>query len=319
MKHKLFYFLLFSLFLSNALMAKNTFRVIGYLPAGRWSVIPQLNFEKLNYVNLSFANADSTGSLVFSQDITEVVSLAHKKKTKVFVSIGGGHTQHADSLIYANGFKPENRERFVKCMVGYIKKNKLDGIDVDFESNALMIPYFNDFVVDLAALLHKNGKQISSAVARWSGARVLDKTLASYDWINMMCYDVTAPWRPNKPGQHAPMIKVTDDYAYWTINRKVDKDKITVGVPFYGYEFVSPTKVNTYKYYEICNQYPGAENLDVINGNLFYNGIPTMISKTEYAYQNAGGIMFWEWGQDAIGSKSLLNAISDKVKSLEKK
>jgi len=301
------------------LFAQDNFKTIAYLSVRHWSTIPQLNFEKVSHVNLSFGNSNATGYLEFSQDIKEVVVPAHKKNAKVFMAIGGGSITPAVTAIYTEGFKPENRDSFVHHMVNYVQINQLDGIDVDIENDALLIPYFNEFAVSLATELHKNGKQISAAVSKWSGGRINKTTLDVFDWINLMSYDVTAPWRPLNPGQHSPMIKMTNDFAYWNNDRGIDKKKINLGVPFYGYEFVSTTKVNSLTFNEIVTLYPGSENTDVVNGNLFYNGIPTIIQKTDYAFQNAGGIMFWEWGQDGIGNKSLLNTIYTEVESLKSK
>ena len=314
---KYFYIFAFTfLFLvTDVFSAQSEFRIIAYLSVNHWN-ISQLDFSKVNYVNLSFANPDATGNLIFSQNITDVVNQAHAKNAKVFISIGGGNMSSNASTYYATGFLPANRDAFIQKMINYVQTNNLDGVDVDLENDALLIPYYNDFVVSLATKLHTAGKQISSAVAQWSGDRINKTTLDAFDWINLMSYDVTAPWRPETPGQHAPMNKVTGDYAYWNTTRMVNKLKITVGVPFYGYEFVNSTTVNTWTYNDIVTTYPGAENTDVVNGNLYYNGIPTITQKTLYAYQNGGGIMYWEWGQDATGIKSLSNAIYNKVNSL---
>jgi GH18 family chitinase len=43
--------------------------------------------------------------------------------------------------------------------------------------------------------------------------------------------------------------------------------------------------------------------------SVFYNGIPTIKQKTTLAKEKASGIMIWQLGGDARGSKSLLNAI----------
>jgi hypothetical protein len=42
---------------------------------------------------------------------------------------------------------------------------------------------------------------------------------------------------------------------------------------------------------------------------MYYNGIPTMKQKTLLAKEKASGIMIWQLGGDARGSKSLLKVI----------
>jgi hypothetical protein len=44
---------------------------------------------------------------------------------------------------------------------------------------------------------------------------------------------------------------------------------------------------------------------------MYYNGIPTMRQKTHLAMERAGGVMIWQLGGDARGSKSLLKVIND--------
>jgi chitodextrinase len=44
-----------------------------------------------------------------------------------------------------------------------------------------------------------------------------------------------------------------------------------------------------------------------------YNGITTIKSKTDLAWDQGGGIMMWELSQDAVGTYSLLSAIHDEV------
>lgn len=310
----LFFFMYLSV---STMFPLNSFRIIGYLPTYRWSSIPNLDFEKVTHVNLSFANPDECGDLIYGRNIPDVLTKAHGKGAKVFMSIGGANPGAAVKENYTNLFKPANRSVFIQKILNYVVDNELDGIDVDLEGDFLQIPFFNEFVSELSIKLRQNNKEISAAVARWSGARYNNQALAALDWINLMSYDATGPWTPGNPGQHSPMSRVVDDYTYWNTTRSVSNNKITIGVPFYGYEFVNATTVKTLTYREIITQYPGAENTDVINGNLFYNGIPTIMQKTEYAFMNAKGIMFWEWGQDATDtSKSLLNAIHTKLNNL---
>jgi GH18 family chitinase len=131
-----------------------------------------------------------------------------------------------------------------------------------------------------------------------------------------MSYDRTGPWRPEKPGPHAAYEHAVDDLEYFGAVRKIPKEKMTLGVPFYGYgygpELTSPAI--SMNFGEIVSAFPGAEHVDQWirdDGKIiYYNGIPTMKRKTELAKEKASGIMIWQVRGDARGSKSLLRAIS---------
>ena len=51
--------------------SKKTARVVGYLSSDNFSKITSIQFCKLTHLNLSFANPDNTGNLIFEGDIDE--------------------------------------------------------------------------------------------------------------------------------------------------------------------------------------------------------------------------------------------------------
>ncbi len=50
-------------------------------------------------------------------------------------------------------------------------------------------------------------------------------------------------------------------------------------------------------------------------GMRFYNGIPTIVRKTELAKQKLGGVMIWEIASDSGGDLSLLRALDQTIKA----
>jgi chitinase len=132
-----------------------------------------------------------------------------------------------------------------------------------------------------------------------------------------MSYDRTGPWRPENPGPHALYSHAVEDLNYFGEERKIPSERMTLGVPFYGYgygpELNSPAISMGYK--KIVETFKGAENADewkMSDGKtLYYNGIPTIKLKTRLAKAKASGIMIWEVRSDAAGRKSLLRAIRE--------
>lgn len=285
------------------------FRVVGYIPSYRWGVVNTVDYTKLTHINVAFVNpTDDEGTIGFGQDLTTLVNNAHTHDVKVLASIGGAG---ANATRYGLLLQDENRSDFVDSLVKFLHDHDLDGIDVDLEGPTLDIPEYGVFVADLADTLHKEGMLLTAALAQWDGWKVPDAALDSFDFINLMAYDVTGPWDADNPGQHSPYGKATEDISYWKNTRGVPQDKVVLGVPFYGYQF-SGGSVSAWTFGQVVATYPGAEWVDQW-GNIYYNGIPTIQNKTALAMGQAKGIMIWELGQDASGDLSLLNAIDARL------
>lgn len=265
----------------------------------------------LTHVNLWFLNPDSAGN--FSRDLSGLerfVSKAHKKNVKVLFSIGGGSKQPQ----YHYLLQDDNRAMLIRNLVAVVLQYGLDGVDVDLEGSDITGKY-EAFVTELAAALRQHNKLITAAIAVYYKDQFTDKVLAEYDFVNVMSYDRTGPWRPENPGPHSLYEHAVEDLAYFGDERGIPKEKMTLGVPFYGYgygpELTSPAISMQYK--QIVKTFKGAEQTDQLTmpegKTLYYNGIPTITKKTILAGEKASGIMIWQVLGDARGKKSLLRAI----------
>jgi chitinase len=287
--------------------APTDFRVVGYLIGDEIASGAAANFDpaRVNYLNITFDNTDANGKLPVLANLTAMIALAHKNNTKVLGTIGNGTDL---SLITA-----AKRAVFIDSLVASVDELQLDGIDVDFEGTNINSDY-EGFIGDLSAALKLKGKLITAAVATWETQWFTDKALSYFDFLNVMSYDDTGPWDPSDPGQHSPFSMAVDDLNFWSKTRGISTAKLNVGVPFYGYGFGPDIRRNL-NYKQIIHMYPGAENRDSVivhaatNSILYYNGLPTIIKKSLFAKQNAGGIMIWELMEDSDDDNSLLSAI----------
>ena len=294
------------------------FRVIGYMrnQRGLANSVRNVSLDKLTHLNIAFINPDSSGNLIVAPGLKDVAALAHKSGVKILLSIGGGTPpRYLPQFIYGG-----KQELLIAALAGITVDYDLDGIDVDLEGR-LVDKNYEGFVLKLASALKEKGKLITAATATVYGDRYTDKALAQFDFINVMCYDKTGPWNPNKPGQHAPYNMAADDMEYWSGKRGIAKEKLSLGVPFYGYGFGNNAP-ESIAYKDIIAQYPGAENTDQVTiaggGIIYYNGAPTIKAKTLVALEKAGGVMIWQLLQDAGGEKSLLSVIDDTIRSQKK-
>ena len=304
-------------FLVSALSAstdKSNFRVVGYYSLrSAMNGFHKFPFKLVTHVNLYFVNPDSLGN--FTQDFSALapfIKKAHRKNVKVLLSIGGG----SEHPYYHRLLMDENRAALVAKLASIAVQYNIDGIDVDLEGKDIDKNY-ESFVVELAGSLRSHQKLTTSAVAVYYKDQFTDKVLAQFDFVNVMVYDRTGPWKPQMPGQHSSYNNAVDDLEYFGTERNIPAGKMVLGVPFYGYAFgpelTSPVK--SMNYGQIVSSFNGSESVDEwkMDGGyiMYYNGIPTIRKKTELAKEKASGIMIWQIGGDATGSKSLLKTINN--------
>jgi chitinase len=297
----------------------SSFRVVGYLR--EYNVIDgraiQFDFSKITHLNIAFLNPDATGNFGALSGLKELVTAAHAKNVKVLASIGGGLAPEYYTTLIAD---KASRTKLVSSLAGLTDQYNLDGIDVDLEGHFVDANY-ETFVIELKALLKPKGKLLTTAVATVYATQYTDKALAQFDYINIMSYDKTGPWKPEKPGQHSPYSMAVDDLDYWGGTRGIAKEKLSLGLPFYGYGFGSGVPEDM-SFSDIIKKYPGSEIKDEVTvsegGTIYYNGLGTIKSKTALALQKASGVMIWQLLQDDNGTNSLLNTINAGVKAAKK-
>jgi GH18 family chitinase len=290
-------------------------RVIGYLP--NWygsysSWATKIDFSRLTQVNLAFALGDGNGNLQLApgNEIDAFVSAAHARGVKVFPSLcGGGGDSHI-----APFYEPSKVDGFVDKIISFTVAHHMDGIDVDVEAPNRMGANYNNFIAKLEAKAAPRGLLVTAAVAQWMQGGMSDATLRSFDFITVMSYDATGTW--TGPGAHSSYQQAVSDLNYY-MGKGVARDKIVLGVPFYGYCWGScPGGSSVYVLYkDIVARFPGSWNVDWIDtgsARWSYNGVATMKSKTVLA-NSYGGIMIWELGGDLAASDghSLLRAVDD--------
>lgn len=297
----------------KAQLTKSDFRIVGYYSTrSAMSDFKKFPFKRVTHVNLFFLNPDTSGN--FTKDFSALkpfISKAHKKNVKVLFSIAGGSSHP----YYHTLLKDDKRPAFIQNLVSVVLKYNIDGIDVDIEGSDIDENY-EVFVLELGQALRAQNKLMTAAIAIYYKDQFSDKALSQYDFVTVMVYDRTGPWSPEKPGQHSSYENAVEDLEYFGTERKIPREKMALGVPFYGYgfgpEITSPPKSMNFD--EIVTKFPGSENVDewkMEDGMImYYNGIPTIRKKTELAKEKASGIMIWQVGGDAHGSKSLLKVIN---------
>lgn len=291
-----------------------SFKIVGYLPGGDFDEIDQIELDKLTYLNLAFANPDAEGNLIFrgNADVKIVVEKGHALGLKVLVSLAGGG--NPDKKDWKRALKRSNRSDFVANIIKFVEENNMDGVDVDIEWNLLPAigNLYTPFVVELKEALHAKGKTITTALHAVNiHPDVTQESLEAYDFINIMVYDKTGPWRPDTVGPHSPYSYAEDAYTFWTQEKKIPTSKLVLGMPFYGHNFDPP---GSKKFASIVEENISNAYIDQV-AQVYYNGIPTIVKKTELAKEKFGGVMFWQLAQDIYNDLSLLRAVDQTLKA----
>jgi len=288
-------------------------RTVVYLPDWRGSLATwatKIDFSRITYLNLCFAEVDAAGNVTYADaGLDAFVAAAHAKGVKVCMAIGGASVIE-NGGVYATVLQDGMRDTLVNKLGQYATDHQLDCIDVDLEGNGVN-QYYEAFVTSLATKLHSQNKEMTSAVSSWFGDKITDKAIQSFDFINIMAYDLHNPGGSAQPVQSSSIAESTAEVEYW-IGRGLAKNKAVFGVPFYGYRWAA-SKSEALTYADILSQNPAAATADQVElggSTVFLNSRATIAAKAVLA-KTYGGIMVWELGQDAPGEASLLKAIAD--------
>lgn len=227
----------------------------------------------INYAHGRFANPSTgDGGIVITESkkapIKDVVALKSKNpRLKVCLMIGGWGG-HADgfSMMARDAAK---RTEFCQSVKKLLEDNKMDGVDIDWEYPTKSADNetgadpsdTQNFNLVLKELRETLGTDKIISFASSSSAQYVDwKTAMKYlDYVNVMTYDMGAA--PN--GHNSPLHKSGkfnhrswDESVEAHVKGGVSKDRMVMGVPFYGKAEKNPaegTKIFDYsvRYYEI--------------------------------------------------------------------
>lgn len=288
-------------------------RIVGYLPDWNYRPFSELDLGQLTHINIAFCNPDENGKLhsdIPEQKLKDIISKAHSSNVEVFAALGGGdgcggYIHHVETS--------EKRAEFNANIMDFCENYDFDGIDLDIElsSSNQIWNYYADWCTELRALCDERDMEMSTATAQWVARKVTPETLALFDFVNVMAYD-----NDEDEHSHASYEYSVQCLDYFAENKKIPKDKLNLGVPFYGRGYTADGELDWNSYMSFADAVSKGDkyySTDICDG-IAYNGAVTMAKKAELA-KGYGGIMIWELTQDAKGEKSLLKVINDTLRS----
>lgn len=343
-----------------------------------------INPELVTHINYAFIKLDPSGELVLFDPWADVQygedwrtskpywgnfhQFDELKKQhphlKTMASVGGWTLSDTFSQVAAD---PKLRQRFVASCLKFCEKYHFDGIDIDWEYPGFKEhngrPEDTQNFTILLSELHQAAKAhnppllvtIAAPAGPHHYANMEVAAIHPYlDWINLMCYDFHGPWGGDEITNHnAPLYETAQGHPLFNANsavtyyleQGVPKEKIVVGMPFYGRSFAGVKN-------GLHNAYTGpGTGTTAEAGMRFYYDIKQNLlphyqrywddqAKVPYLYspstqefvtyddeisiglkaqyvkeQGLGGAMVWELGLDVRPTWDLLNVINSTLKA----
>jgi len=348
-------------------------KIIGYYPA--WKSYSgftpdKLDATKLTHINYAFAYISNENEIKLGypdKDPENFKKLNNLKEInpnlKILISIGGWNWSGKFSDTASTD---ASRTAFAESCAEFLVKYGIDGIDLDWEypvggglpTNSKRSQDKQNFTLLLKKIREKldeqelkNNKQYLLSIAGGASQYYLnniepEKIKDYLDYVNIMTYDLHGPWDTfsdfnsplyNKSGASTQYkISIDTGVGSW-INAGFPKDKLVVGVPFYGYLYnvnvnsnngfqqkFTDGKALSYSYIKtnylnkdkITRYYDLESKVPWLYGDktfISYDDEQSMKAKTDYIKSfGLSGAMIWELSQDY--NNELLNSIYEGLK-----
>lgn len=286
--------------------------VVAYASAGG-GVLPDV--DMVTHINMAFGWVNETFDGVEVRDtlfLRRLVALKEQKPSlHVLLSIGGWTSGGFSEMVST----AETRSRFVQSCCWWVENYQLDGIDLDWEypsSDEAGITASPDDIDNFSLLIHELRQQLDSdkliTLATIADALYVDfPTIKDdIDFVNVMAYDVARP-----PFHHSPIHRcslagrITVEEALQAhCDAGLPKDKIVLGVPFYGHgilaisDFIDYVDIEKLEgYHRVWNDTALVPCLLNDEGTivLCYDDSLSMAHKCSYVLEHGyRGIMYWE-------------------------
>ncbi len=225
------------------------FSVGGYYPshggALRQLPVDKIDFQLYDVVYQAFLRFGSDGSLKPDPLLDSKALLAAARaagNTTVMISVGGGRLANMADICTT----PELTAELAKKIVGFAVEHGYDGVDLDWEGEmnaengqrcSMMIRELRRQLDEVAPVVgRKLHFSITVMAAEWYLRHIDPAVLALGDWINLMSYDMNY----QIAAYHAPLqaetgLSIEKILNYLTATFNITRDRINVGLPFYGF------------------------------------------------------------------------------------
>lgn len=199
----------------------------------------------------------------------------------------------------------------IDTIVSFVVANKMTGVEIDFEDfggwNNEMYSKFKRFVTDLGNALHKNNKKLmvdgpatsNQVEENWYVWRYADFVSLPVDRLVIMAYDYQFDQGVGQPVSPISWIEST---IKWTLSRYPYNNKISIGIPSYGYKGINGTQKLSLLTFDQIKREPG------------FATVTRDPASFEMTWQNGNDIYFYQDSQSM--SKKLQTIVNSGVTSV---
>lgn len=277
------------------------FRVAGYLPDYRAASYDLNEARRLTDLIVFSAEPSPGGKIDLSRlksvPWDKLRAFKTRQRVRLILCVGGWGRSAGFAAVASS---EAGRNAFAKNAVRLCLDERLDGVDLDWEhpKDAAEQQGYARLLAELRAAFKPHGLALSVTMAGWQ--KLPKEAFEAVDWVQLMAYD--------HDGKHSTFDAAKTEAAS-LLGRGVPKEKVVLGMPFYGRHVKRRDQALSYR--EIVVKHRLDPATDEVDG-VYFNGPATIRRKAEYAVEaGLGGVMVWELGQDAAGERSLLRVVRE--------
>jgi chitinase len=248
--------------------------------------------------------------IINSIDAQRMIDMVEQGKPRgmgVLLCVGGAAESGNFPALAGNATA---RKKFASTLAAFCTANGLAGVDIDWEfPGAGGAANFTALSKDLRAAFGSK-LVLSTNVNGPDNSSYTAEAMQQYDWVQIMSYD--NDW-PIGSGPHSTLGQAQTHLSnYANKIGAANKNKLVLGVPFYGKRSAAP---QTATYRDILKDNPSLSPTADDAAGYNFNGTSTLAAKTNYVIeQGYGGIMIWNLVQDTQDGR-LLGSIGAAVKA----
>jgi spore germination protein len=285
-----------------------------------WNPTSIETFEKrasvIDEVMPEWMGMDSEGMPFIRPSLTDplkkqFLATARKEKVRVLAMIsnyaneaGGFEKTRVQKMIG----DPGRRTRHIKALISLLKKDRLDGVDLDLESlDAEDRDNFSAYVREVGAALRKEKMTLSvtlhakeSEPGGWSSTQAQDwKAIGEVaDIVKIMTYDFS--WAGSEPGPIAPTDWVERVMRFGV--SVVPPSKLDLGIAAYGYDWNSkPAASLTWEDWakKTASSTMCPQSSEKVDGKMRFSGSASFAAKQSLAKKlGLRGLAVWYFGSE---------------------